>query len=150
MFICILVTWGGAVIVGKHAATDRELGPDLAYNNAIQQLWSQIGMAPKDSLDERYGVGRDGWTAKLWRETGGRILGLPDTWPGGADTAPAVTAAEPVGENAAPIAPVINLIGPSDEALVGENQRLECEVRRLEALLACEQAKQTAGAGSAG
>jgi hypothetical protein len=33
---------------------------------------------------------------------------------------------------AAPIAPVINLIGPSDEALMRENQRLEREVRGLE------------------
>jgi hypothetical protein len=107
MFICILVTWGGVVIVGKHAATNGEQGADLAYKDAIQQLWSRIGMAPKDGLDERYGIGRDGWTAKLWRETGGRISGLPDTWPDDwTDSAQAVTATDPVGDNAAPIAPV--------------------------------------------
>jgi hypothetical protein len=33
---------------------------------------------------------------------------------------------------AAPIVPVINLIGPSDEALMQENQRLEREMLRLE------------------
>jgi hypothetical protein len=51
---------------------------------------------------------------------------------------------------AAPIAPVINLIGPSDEALIRENYRLEREVRRLESLLAAEEANRPVGAESSG
>jgi hypothetical protein len=64
VFICILVTLGGVVVVGKHVAgADTEHGRELAYDDAIQQLWTLIGGARKDKLDERYGIGCNGWTA---------------------------------------------------------------------------------------
>jgi hypothetical protein len=63
VFICVLVTWGGLVVVGKHATDDDRLGRDLAYRDAVQQLWSLIGMAPKGTLDERYGIDAVGWAA---------------------------------------------------------------------------------------
>jgi hypothetical protein len=71
MSICILVTWGGVVIVGKHAATNGEQGADLAYKDAIQQLWSLIGMASKG----RFGRAlwhRSGWMDRKTVEGNGR------------------------------------------------------------------------------
>jgi hypothetical protein len=89
--------------------------------------------------------------AELLRQRGERVvLQRATSTTGVALTDRPEPGAHAAQSSGAPIAPVINLIGPSDEALMRENQRLECEVRRLEALLACEQAKQTAGAGSAG
>jgi hypothetical protein len=58
VFICILVMLGGVVVVGRHVdAAGGEDGRKLAYVDAIQQLWTLIGGARKDAVNERYGFG---------------------------------------------------------------------------------------------
>jgi hypothetical protein len=120
-----------------HEAADREL--TIAYLELL--LSRMMRLLPDQDLA----------LAELLRGRGDRVvLNRATSTAGGTltdDTEPEASAQE---SPAAPIAPVINLIGPSDEALIRENYRLEREVRRLESLLAAEEANRPVGAESSG
>jgi Phage protein (N4 Gp49/phage Sf6 gene 66) family len=65
LFICIVVMKSGFTVIGKSAADsaanyNAELGRELAYQDAIRQLWALMGCALKDTpgLRERYGIGQ--------------------------------------------------------------------------------------------
>jgi Phage protein (N4 Gp49/phage Sf6 gene 66) family len=61
--ICIVVMKSGFTVIGKSAPDsaanfNAELGRELAYQDAIRQLWTLMGGALKDTpgLRERYGI----------------------------------------------------------------------------------------------
>jgi hypothetical protein len=105
-----------------HDAADREL--TIAY---LELLLSRF-MRQLPSL-----TGQELAFAELLRGRGDRVVLDRATSTAGVALTDGAEPEAPGEESpAAPIVPVINLIGPSDEALMQENQRLEREMLRLE------------------
>jgi hypothetical protein len=126
--------------LAAHDAADREL--TIAY---LELLLSRTMRQLPNSTGQQLAF------AELLRRRGDRVvLQRATSTAGGTLTDDAEPEASAEESPAAPIAPRINPIGPSDEALMRENQRLEREVRRLETLLAAEGAKRPVGAESSG